>query len=96
MTELATVGVNGVAGFIVGIIVEHWPRFEQLPPKSKRLVTAIIAGGVAVIIIVVVGVIEPPIPEWRQFVRAFIVGLMAGFSGSQVSHGALYLGKERP
>ena len=94
MSELATISVNAVAGFFVGIVVEHWPKFETWPPKTKRLATAIIAGVVAIGIVVVSGVIEPPIPEWRQLLNAFIVGLMAGFSGSQASHGVLYLGKE--
>jgi len=94
MSELATISVNAAAGFFIGIVVEHWPKFEMFPPKTKRLMTGVIAGVVAIGIVVVGGVIEPPIPEWRQVLDVFIVGLMAGFSGSQVSHGVLYLGKK--
>jgi len=94
MSELLNVSVGAVVGFFWGILVEHWPWFEKFPPKTKRLGVAIIAGVVAVVFIAIVGVVEPPIPVWRELVKAFVLGLMAGFSGATVSHGVFYLDKE--
>ena len=92
--ELTEMGINYAAGFVWGLLVEWIPQFDQLPPKTKRLAMAIIAGLVSAVVLVINNAGQLSGLDPTALLNAFVTGLLAGFGGSQTAHGLFYLGKE--